>query len=152
MSAALHLAGPEDLAALMPMVAAYHEEEGITSDDEHRQAALGPLLEASPMGCVYLIGPRRAPIGYLAITFGWSIEFGGMDGFIDEFFIRPGVRGRGVGSEVLHALLPQMDAAGIHALHLEASSDRPRLAKLYSRAGFRLRDGYHLMTRTARKR
>ena len=152
MSAALHLAGPEDLTVLLPMVAAYHVEEEIASDETHLRAALGPLLDGSPMGCVYLIGPRRAPIGYIAIAFGWSIEFGGMEGFVDEFFIRPGVRGRGVGSEVLQALLPQMDAAGVHALHLEASTDRPRLQRLYSRAGFRMRDGYHLMTRLARRR
>ncbi len=152
MSAALHLAGPDDLAVLLPMVAAYHTEEEIVSDEAHLRAALGPLLDGSPMGCVYLVGPRRAPIGYIALAFGWSIEFGGMEGFVDEFFVRPGVRGRGVGTEVLQALLPQMDAAGVHALHLEAAGDKPRLHRLYSRAGFRLREGYHLMTRLARKK
>lgn len=150
MSAALHLAGPDDLAALLPMVSAYHAYDGIDCDEAHREAALSPLLEGSPLGCIYLIGPRRAPVGYIVITFGWSIEFGGMEGFIDEFFIRENVRGRGMGQEVLNKLIPQLEAAGLTALHLEASKDRPRLQKLYARAGFRLRDGYALMTRTRR--
>ncbi|MDU8945668.1 GNAT family N-acetyltransferase [Ovoidimarina sediminis] len=148
MSAALHLAGPEDLGALLPMVTACHDYEDIESDDARREAALAPLLEGSPLGCVYLVGPRRAPVGYIVITFGWSVEFGGMEGFIDEFFIRENVRGRGMGSEVLLKLIPQLESAGLMALHLEASQDRPRLQKLYARAGFRLRDGYALMTRT----
>ena len=152
MSAALHLAGPGDLDRLLPMVAAYHGEEGIERSEAQRRDALLPLLEGSPLGCAYLIGPRRAPIGYIVVTFGWSVEFGGMDGFIDEFFVRRGVRGRGVGSEVLQALLPQLEEAGLRALHLEASADRPRLQSLYARAGFRLREGYHLMTRTAKGR
>ncbi|MBT8408930.1 MAG: GNAT family N-acetyltransferase [Alphaproteobacteria bacterium] len=152
MSAALHIAGPADLAALLPLVAAYHAHAGIEADDDHRRAALEPLLEGSPLGVVYLIGPRRAPIGYIAITFGWSIELGGMDGFIDEFFIRPGVRGRGVGSEVLEALLPRLEEAGVKALHLEARAGDTVLERLYGRHRFKLRDGFHLMTRTARRR
>ena len=152
MSAALHLASAEDMGVLMPMVAAFHDEEGTPSDADHREAGLKPLLDGSPFGCVYLIGPRKAPIGYIAVTFGWSIEFGGTDGFIDEFYVRPGVRGRGVGGEVLGSLLPKLEEAGVRAMHLEAGSDRPRLKKLYGRAGFRLREGYHLMTRVARAR
>lgn len=149
MSAALHLAGPEDAPALLTMVAAFHQETGIFSTPEHRAAAIEPLLEGSPLGCAYLIGPRRAPIGYIVISFGWSVELGGMDGFIDEFFVRPGVRGRGVGSEVLGALLPKLEGAGLKALHLEAVADQPALKRLYGRAGFKMRDGYHLMTRSA---
>lgn len=151
MSAALHLAGPDDLRALLPLVEAYHTLDGIETDEDHREAAIAPLLEGSPLGCVYLIGPRRAPVGYIVITFGWSVEFGGMEGFIDEFFIRQTVRGRGVGSEVLTGLLPQLDAAGLSALNLEVRADNERLQKLYARAGFRLRNGYHLMTRRARR-
>lgn len=152
MSAALHLAETADLDLLLAMVAAFHADQDIPSDPEGRAASVRPLLDGSPLGCVYLIGPRKAPIGYIALSFGWSIEFGGMDGFIDEFYVRPGVRGRGVGTEVLTALLPRLEAAGVRALHLEMAADRPRLQRLYARAGFRLREGYQLMTREARRR
>ena len=149
MSAALHLAGPEDAEKLLPMIAAFHDGEGIASDAAHREAAIAPLLEGSPLGCIYLIGPRAAPVGYIALTFGWSIEMGGMDGFIDEFYIRANVRGRGMGTEVLLALLPKLEAAGLTALHLEATTQKPELQRLYARAGFKLRDGYCLMTRAS---
>ena len=149
MSAALHLASPEDAEKLLPMIAAFHDGEGIASDAARRKAAIAPLLEGSPLGCIYLIGPRAAPVGYIALTFGWSIEMGGMDGFIDEFYIRANVRGRGMGTEVLLALLPKLEAAGLTALHLEATTQKPELQRLYARAGFKLRDGYCLMTRAS---
>ncbi len=98
---ALTLAKTDDLERLTPLVAAFHQEEGISQDDDTRRAALTPLLDGSPHGAIYMIGPGRAPIGYIIVTFGWSVEFGGMDGFVDEFYIRPGVRGRGIGSEVV---------------------------------------------------
>ncbi|WP_425053681.1 N-acetyltransferase family protein [Psychromarinibacter sp. S121] len=146
MSAKLHLAGEDDLDRLLPLVAAYHAFEGIEQDDATRRAALAPLLAGSPLGAVWLIGLRRAPVGYIALSFGWSIEFGGMDGIIDEFFIRENVRGRGMGTEVLMALMPQLAHAGLKALHLEANPANEPALRLYQRRGFKVRDGYHFLT------
>lgn len=146
MSAALHLATEADLDRLLPMVAAYHAFDNIHKTDEHRRDAILPLLQGSPHGAIWLIGPRRAPVGYIAISFGWSIELGGMDGFIDEFFIRENIRGRGMGTEVLAALLPQLAQAGLKALHLEVAKDNGNARKLYLKQGFEMRDGYNLMT------
>ena len=87
MSAVLTLATVEHLDRLLPMLASFHAEEDIKISDEQRAEGLTPLLEGSPHGVVYLIGPPRAPIGYIVISFGWSIEFGGMDGFVDELYV-----------------------------------------------------------------
>ena len=92
--------------------------------------------------------PPRAPIGYVVITFGWSIEFGGMDGFIDELYIRASVRGRGIASEILQELPTALaQQAGLTALHLEVETGNERAQRLYRKLGFSVRDGYHLMTR-----
>lgn len=146
MSAALHLATQDDIDRLIPLVAAYHAFENIEQTDEARRAAILPLLQGSPLGAIWLIGPRRAPVGYVAITFGWSIQMGGVDGFIDEFFIRENVRGRGMGTEVLSELLPQLAQAGVKALHLEVATDNTSAQKLYGKQGFKLRSRYNLMT------
>jgi ribosomal protein S18 acetylase RimI-like enzyme len=147
MSAALTLATTEHLEKLMALVTAFHEEAGITQTDEARRAGLIPLLEGIPHGVVYLMGPARAPIGYIVITFGWSLEFGGLDGFVDELYVRPGVRKRGVASETLLSLPRALAGAGLKALHLEVARDNEVAQRLYARAGFALRDGYQLMTR-----
>jgi ribosomal protein S18 acetylase RimI-like enzyme len=144
MSQILHLAAPEDLDRLLPMVRAYHQHEGIAVDDDHRSAALLPLLEGSPHGAVWFIGPKMSPVGYVAVCFGWSIELGGMDGFVDEFWVRDKVRGRGMGTEALNALLSALKAAGIRALHLEIAEGNPA-ERIYRRAGFRRRE-FALMT------
>jgi len=145
-SASLHLCTTADIDVLLPLVAAFHSHEKLERTGLQRQSALIPLLDGTPHGVVYLIGPRKAPVGYIVVSFGYSVEFGGIDGFIDEFFIRANVRGRGVGGEVLASLLPVLADHGVKALHLEVAA-KNRAEKLYARAGFRLRDGYHLMTR-----
>lgn len=127
------------------MVAAYHSHEGIESDEPHRRAALAPILEGSPHGAIWLIGPKMAPVGYIAVSFGWSIELGGLDGIIDEFWIRDAVRGRGMGGEALLALQKALQQAGVVALSLEVAHANEAAQRLYARAGFELRD-YAFMT------
>ncbi|MEK0163105.1 GNAT family N-acetyltransferase [Phaeobacter sp. JH20_36] len=147
MSAALHLAGPEDLTRVLDLVAAFHGEMGIASDEPHRRAAIEPLLNGLPYGAVYLIGPTRAPVGYIVVTFSWSVEFGGMDGSIDELFIRPPVRGRGIATEVLFSLPRTLAEAGIKALHLDVDRNNAPARGLYARARFEPRDTHMLMSR-----
>ncbi len=145
MTKLLHLAISDDIDRLLPMVAAYHAFEAIEVDDAHRRAAIGPLLEGSPHGAIWMIGPKMAPVGYIAVSFGWSIEIGGLDGFIDEFWIREKVRGRGMGSEALAGLQAILRDAGITALHLEVSAESARAERIYEAAGFKPRR-FNLMT------
>ncbi|WP_037316084.1 GNAT family N-acetyltransferase [Ruegeria halocynthiae] len=147
MSAALRLARPEDLDRLMGLVTAFHTEEGIVQDADQTRDALTPLLEGIPHGCIYLIGPGRAPLGYIILTFGWSVEFGGLDGFVDEIYIRPAVRRRGIASEVLLDLPKALAAAGMIALHLEVDRTNSTAHNLYLRTGFKPRDQYMLMSK-----
>lgn len=146
MSASIHLATPDDALKLLPMIEAFHAEEGVKSDVEARAAAIAPLLDGSPHGALWLIGPQTAPVGYIAITFGWSLSTGGLDGTIDEFFIRETVRGRGVGSEVLIALMTELEAGGVTALHAEVAEGNDRAARIFKRIGFKTREKYRVMS------
>ena len=137
MSQLLHLANSDDLARLLPMVAAFHGEVGIESTPEKREGAVTPLLEGSPLGAIWMIGPKMAPVGYVCVSFGWSIELGGMDAMIDELWIREKVRGRGMGTEALEALKRALGAAGVTALHLESVG--AEATRLYERSGFQRR-------------
>lgn len=147
MSAALTLAKPDHLDKLVALCAAFHAEEGISQTDEARVKGLSPLLEGLPYGAVYLIGPARAPIGYIVICFGWSVEFGGLDAIIDELYIRPGVRGRGIATEALIALPRALAGGGLRAIHLEVDRENEKAVRLYRRAGFVPRDSYMFMSR-----
>ena len=144
---ALNLAKPEDIDRVIKLVADFHAEMGITQDDATRRAAIQPLLDGSHHGAIYLLGPARAPIGYVMISFGWSLEFAGLDGMIDEIYIRPGVRGRGIGSEVLAALPRALAGAGLKALHLEVRRDDARTREIYEKQRFQPRQDYMVMSR-----
>lgn len=143
----LTAAGPEHLSRLLPMVAACHEGAGIESTDSRRRAALEPLLRGTPLGAVWLIGPRMAPVGYVAVGMGWSIEYGGPDAFIDEIYVREAIRGRGMGAQALDALAVELVRRGVVALHMEVDRDNPGAQSFGARRGFVRREAQFVMTR-----
>jgi GNAT superfamily N-acetyltransferase len=143
----LHLATLDDLDRVVPLVAAFHAEMGYDTDAAHHEAAVLPLLEGSPHGAIWLVGPRRAPVGYVVISFGWSVAYGGLHGVVDEIFVRPPVRGRGMGFEALNGIAKALGASGVRALHLDVARDDARTQRFYARARFQPRDQTMSMSR-----
>jgi len=141
-SATLHLARSEDLPKLAPLVAAARAEAGWKPrEDGAAEAALAPLLAGSPHGAAYLIGMRRAPLGFITLSFGWSVMYGGVLATVEAFYIRETLRRRGIGTEAL-AALHQALRGHVAALRVEPGAGDEGAQRLCLRAGFRPRDGW----------
>lgn len=144
----LHIASLDDLELLLPMLDAALGAPADTGAAEARIAALVPLLDGAPHGVVYLIGPRRSPVGFIAVSFGWSLAAGGLVGRIDVFWIRPAVRGRGMGADVLLSLVPALSEHGLRRMRLELPPAMARAETVFRRAGFqRAAEHLHLERR-----
>ncbi len=135
-----------DIDALLPLVTAYHEFEGIDSSEPRRRDALLFLLGEQAFGALWSIHCADELAGYIILCKGYSIEFGGFDAFVDEFYLSPGYRGHGVGKAVLQQIRAEARALEIRALHLEVARDNDRARRLYRGAGFEAREEYVLMT------
>lgn len=142
----LELAGPAQLEELLPLVSAYHAFEEVESSFEQRKRSVANLLQDKFLGEIWLIREQDSLIGYIAVCFGYSIEFGGRDAFIDEFYIKVAERGRGIGSRVLREVSALLRERDIIALHLEVDGGNERAKSIYTRAGFSSRDKYHVMS------
>lgn len=136
-----------DLADLLPLIRAYHEFEGVVMSDLQRAHAVAPLLVPdSAAGRLWLFRVDGQLVGYAALCFGYSIEFGGQDAFVDELFIAEPFRARGLGSSALESLIAEARVLGLSALHLEVACGNDRAQRLYERCGFRARDRFQLMS------
>ena len=144
---ALKIAHESHMDALLPLVRAYHEFEHFERSDAQRVSALKPLLAPdSSFGRIWLIEVDGTVAGYIALCFGYSIEFGGRDAFIDEFYLVEELRGRGIGGAVLDFIKREATKLGVIALHLEVAGTNNEAHRLYSRHGFQSRQRYHLMS------
>lgn len=86
------------------------------------------------------------PVGYGILAFGFSLEYGGVDAFVDELYVRPDHRVRGIGSALIDAMEAACRGAGVTALHLEVEHDNPGGRRLYRRRGC-VDHERHLMTK-----
>ena len=150
MTAVLTLASIGDLDKVAPLVAAFHAEEALTTSEPQRIAAVTHRLEGTPLGSLYLNGPRVKPIGYVVVSHGFSIEFGGPNAFIDKIYICTPVRGKGIGVESLLQICKIVEAGGTKAVHLEVDQTNTVAQRLYSRGGFDLLSNYNLMSKELR--
>lgn len=141
----LRAAGREDLPDLARFIQGYYRFEGIPFDLFRLERGLVPLLGRGDLGRVWLIDVNDTPVGYFILCFGYSIEKGGRDAMVDEFFIDPAYRGRGIGRRVLEKVIAEARSLGIVSVFLEVSRDNKAAQKLYATAGFKLRGKYRLM-------
>ncbi len=142
----LELARPAQLEELLPLVAAYHAFEEVETSPEQRRDSVGKLLEDNRLGEIWLMRNLDSVIGYIAVCYSYSIEFGGRDAFVDEFFIAAAERGKGIGGCVLKEITALMRARGIVAVHLEVDGGNERARAAYAWAGFSSRDKYHVIS------
>jgi ribosomal protein S18 acetylase RimI-like enzyme len=139
-------AGAQDLDALLPLVAAYHSFEKVTLSEPERRRAVADLLADPALGLVLRLDAGGVAAGYAAVCFGYSIEFGGRDAFLDELYLAPRVRRRGLGARLIAEATACAGACGVRALHLEVDADNVVAQHLYARHGFELRGGFKMMS------
>jgi hypothetical protein len=76
----LELAVPVQLEELMPLVADSHSFEEVETSAEQRSHSVGKLLHDKNLGEIWLVRQRDSLIGYIAVCYSYSIEFGWRDG------------------------------------------------------------------------
>jgi GNAT superfamily N-acetyltransferase len=112
--------GEADADVLLDMVRAFHTEEGDPLHP-HSAAAVVGIARGEPLARGWIVRSADRAIGYLVITVGYSIEYGGRDGFIDELYVMPEARGRGCGRCLLDFACAEAERLGIKTLHLEVA-------------------------------
>jgi len=128
------------------MMQEYYAFDHHAFEREKAEAALRGLLRDPTLGRVWVIGAEEAPVGYVVLTFGYSLEFLGRDAFVDELFIVDGYRDRGWGREAMEFVEQAARDLGVHAIHLEVTRHNQRAQYFYPKLGFEDRE-HHLMSK-----
>lgn len=136
MRATVRGAGSRDLEILLPLVESFQEFERIPFEIEAARRNLGRLLEDGRLGQVLIAEIAPRPIGYAILTYGYDLEFGGMDAYLTDLFLVEAERGRGLGQWLLGEVESAARAAGVQALHLMVAPQNHRAHHIYHRSGF----------------
>lgn len=121
-------------AVLHPVPAAYHE------------AALDDLFSEGTSQSCFLLCDGEAVCGYALLAEKYSHEAGGLELWVEELYLRPEVRGKGMGSAFFDYLRDYAAAHDVRRLRLEVEEENTGAMRLYARMGFKALD-YRQMIR-----
>ncbi len=131
---------------VLDMMRAFYIEDGHDFAAAIAERGLGQLEAPDAWARLWLICRKGQTIGYLCITFGFSLEVGGLDFIIDELFVVPSARGAGVGRQALDFAESESRALGAKRLLLEVEQANMRARKLYESRGYAAHER-HLMSK-----
>lgn len=104
------------------------------------RSAIQWLIDNDSCGAAWFIESGGQTAGYLVLTIGYSLEFHGRYGLLDELFVEETFRGQGVGAQALAFAEQVCRLRGLRALRLEVGRTNPRAQALYARTGFQAHD------------
>ncbi|HTD12815.1 MAG TPA: GNAT family N-acetyltransferase [Steroidobacteraceae bacterium] len=139
-------AAPADIPQLLTLIERYWEFEEIAGFDAQRTEALLRRLFGTPaLGAAWVAEGQGQLLGYVIVVQVLSIEHQGLMAEIDEFFVVPEARTRGVGTALLAALETALAGGGCVRLQLQLGVANRKARAFYQRQGFTARDGYELL-------
>jgi GNAT superfamily N-acetyltransferase len=125
-----------DMLHVHSLLAAQLAEHDIDIDAPRLAAAIAGVFERTDRGALLIAESRGAPVGVAYLSYIWSIELGGLSVWLDELYVVPAERGRGIGKKMLDRVCEKARAEGCAGVDLEVESTHERAARLYERAGF----------------
>jgi GNAT superfamily N-acetyltransferase len=146
MDVTFRLAVDSDIDRLLPMIRDFYEFERLPYDAALLRKLLSLLIVDDRLGRLIVFELQNDLIGYMVLGFGFSLEFHGRDCLIDEFYVRPEHRSRGIGAAAVEFASKLCRDLGIEAVRLEADHTNVRGHEFYKRLGFKDHPR-HLMTR-----
>lgn len=145
MTLQIRLASDADVPALVALMTAFYAEADFPLPAEPAAAAFRGLLADPRLGRVWLAEEGGVVVGHLVLTLCFSMEYGGLRGFIDDLYVRPEARGRGAGAALLAAARAAAIESDVRALHVEVGPQNEIARRLYARAGY-ADSGHQLLT------
>jgi ribosomal protein S18 acetylase RimI-like enzyme len=134
MSVEFGVAGTKDVETLMEGMRGLYGASKFK--EEPTREALSQLIADPTQGQAVLILSDGKVAGYMVITLGCSLEFGGTFALLDEIYVWPEYRGRGLGAAAIGFTKEFCRQRGFKAVRLEVQRDNAMAQRLYRKAGF----------------
>ncbi len=125
-------------AEVLAMMSALYTEDQPSVNTDRFPLTIERLLREPDRGRIILFQEGGLLRGYALLIPYWSNEFGGTLLFVDELFVAPEARSRGIGRRFFQFLNEQRPFDAV-ALALEVSPHNTRARRFYESMGFSLR-------------
>ena len=137
---------PADIPRLLALIRRYWDFEGIQGFNALRvELVLKQLLAEAALGAAWVAEDAEELLGYAIVVHVLSVEHQGLMAEIDEFFVLPEARSRGIGGELLKTLEASLARHGYVRLQLQLARTNATARAFYASRGYAPREGYELL-------
>ncbi len=133
-----HPANPDDLELILSLMQEFYAEDQIAFDIGRARRSVAELLARPELGSILLLSEQGTPDGHgiLVLILSFTLEHGGLFVLLDELYLQPSLRGRGLGKKAIQLARRWAVDKGAHAMRLEVHHHNPEAKALYGKHGF----------------
>jgi GNAT superfamily N-acetyltransferase len=133
---AVRLATLTDIDALVRLRRQFYAEGNRSLSEHAASRAFEALLDDSRLGQVWMIEDDGHAAGFVVLTVSYSMEYGGLRGFVEDFYVAPQYRRRGLGHAALEEVKRACRRRGVRVLVVETGPDNNAAMSAYRSVGF----------------
>ena len=125
-----------DIPLLVEFMADFYAEAGFALHHEQAASAFAAILADERLGYVWILQEGLQDVGHLVVAVRYAMEYGGTIACVDDLYVRPDSRNKGVGKAALTELREFCEKNAIRAMTVEVGHDNDPAQAVYRRAGF----------------
>ena len=125
-----------DLSIILELLGRQFQEHQIEVPEAALSSAVEAMLADIRLGFFLLAQTGEQNVGLACVSFCWTLEHGGKSAWLDELYVLPEHRSRGIGGLLIEEVLKEAKELGCAAVDLEVDIEHHRAERLYKRYGF----------------
>ncbi len=126
---------PDDITTLVKLMTEFYSESGYELDCRAAEKAFTAILADERLGYVWIIDEKGTVVGYIVLTLRFGMEYGGLMACLDDLFVVPQSRNRGLSTIALAQVREFCKSIGIRAITVEVGHRNAPAQKVYRRLG-----------------
>ena len=137
MKAEIRLAHQADINIILDFMLDYYRIEEIKFNRQKSKITLEDFITKDNHGSIWMICSGSEQIGYFCLAYSYTLEQYGKDCFLDEIYIKPEYRKRGIGTEIMGFIARYLREKNFKAIHLVVHDNNQSAFKYYLKNGFK---------------
>ena len=125
----------DEVEEMLPLIRAYCEFYETEPNDDGLRKMFSTLIDEPSQGAVFIARDGGRAVGFASLDWKWSSLKAARIGFLEDLFVDPEVRGKGIADALIEACADRCRELGMPALLWETQPDNHRAQQVYNRTG-----------------
>jgi ribosomal protein S18 acetylase RimI-like enzyme len=138
-----------DIPVLIGLMKEFYAESHYDLDAKWAANAFNTFLSDEGNGCVWIACIGEEAAGHVVLTVRFTMEYGGLSGYVDDLFVKRQFRKRGAASSLLQIVERECTARKCRSLIVEVGKDNDAALATYKKLGMKKVDDGRILYRKA---